>query len=174
MEEGRNWGGYQGWGRGILSKALPVRRGDRSRKRRSPKLAIFKSKGKALWSPPLSLKSLNNFAKSMNCLGNSLCLHFLCTQISQEVQPKPCWEMRTFPSKSATSFNKAISMTISVTSQMMSFRERSRREKEGKLTMVWGGSWVWHTGNNSSPWGKEEHHHRFWSHDEEGASSLRR
>lgn len=73
-----------------LSKALPVRRGDRSRKRRSPRLAIFKLKGKALWSHLLSLKPLEQLAKGINRLGNSFCLYFLCTQIepfSQNLLP---------------------------------------------------------------------------------------
>lgn len=61
-----------------LSKALPVRRGDRSRKRRSPRLAIFKLKGK------------EQLAKGINRLGNSFCLYFLYTQIgpfSQNLSP---------------------------------------------------------------------------------------
>ena len=52
MEEGEQVGGGES-----LSKALPVRRVLRSRKRRSPSLAIFKLKCRTLWSPLLFLSS---------------------------------------------------------------------------------------------------------------------
>ena len=51
LEEERE--GAEGWGGRALSKALPVRRGDWNRKKRSPRLAVFSLRCGALWSPLL-------------------------------------------------------------------------------------------------------------------------
>lgn len=49
---------------GALSKALPVRRGDWNRKKRSPRLAVFRLRRRAHWSPLLFFSGPLNLPKA--------------------------------------------------------------------------------------------------------------
>lgn len=96
VEKGRNWGEDLEWWKGILSKALPVRM-ETGAGRGGAQSWLFlnwtaKPFGLSPSPPPptrFALKPLEQLIRGINRLGNSFWLHFLCSQVSRQVQPKP-------------------------------------------------------------------------------------
>ena len=108
MVEGRGGGGGTGWGRGTPLKSSPCEKRRQEQEEEEPKAGYFYS---AMQSPlvpsPLSLKPSEQFAKGINRPGTSFCLHFLCTQTSKQVQPKPCGQKHgLFPQNQQPPFTK--------------------------------------------------------------------
>lgn len=124
---GRRGGKEQRDGREIaLSKALPVRRGDWNRKKRSPRLAVFRLRRRAHWSPLLFFSGPLDLPAKVGRPSSSFCP--LCSQTSKHGQSYVCGNTG-FSLKSANSVHNTLFRDQSIASQIMLLREGPRRKR---------------------------------------------